>query len=619
MTGSYGNILRVNLSEGSTSALRIGEDEAKKYLGGAGLATRILWDETKSDTQPLSPESPLIFMTGPLTGTAVPSSSRHIVAGISPLTGILGQAHSGGKWADEFRRTGWDGIIIKGKAPRPAYLWLHDGKAEIRDASHLWGKDTYEVDELLKKETDDKACVATIGVAGERLVRISCIINDGKEGRAAARCGLGALMGSKRLKAIVVRGTLPVRIYGEEALAENIARVYSLNPSTPKNDQNMVEREIGAFKTILKKGGAPIRNWQQGTFEAGQAIPEKLRDTVSHYCRRCPYSCSESKSTGQGERYMVYEHWAPLGTNCLIDNVEALQKAYVLCNRYGLDCISTGGVIAFAMECYEKGLLPRKNVRDTALSWGSSDGMLEMVRQIGEREGLGELLGDGVRQAAERIGGIAHEYAIHVKGLELPAHDPRAANGLAIAYATGSLGATHTEATHSFLLEGYVHLEDGARLQALIEDIGYSRQMDRFETVGKGELISKLQDLGNRLNSLGVCCFLLSKGRVTSSQFLEILNNVTGWGLSSSEYMKAGERISNLRRMFNVRRGISRKDDTLPARILTRKREDGGAADNLPHLGLMLNEYYRYRGWSEEGIPTRDKLIELGLGEILFT
>jgi len=609
--GYTGKIVRADLTTGEINYESLDEDTLRKYIGGVGLAAEILWDETAPNTEPLSPESPLIFMTGPLTGSIVPSSSRYIVAGLSPLTGIWGQAHSGGNWADELRHAGFDGVVVTGESRHPVYLWFQDGRVEIRDAGHLWGKDTYEVAELLKEETDDKASTACIGPAGERLVRIACVMNDGKLGRAAARCGLGALMGAKKLKAIVVRGTLPISFQDENRLKESVRRIYDFYPV--RKEEIAIDDHVAQLKKFLLVGGAPVKNWSEGTFEGGYKLAEELRKTKPLYCRRCPFDDLESKLTEDGERYMVWEAWAPLGTNCLIDNAEALQQAYTLCNKYGLDTISTGGVISFAMECFEKGLITKDDTGGIELTWGNHEAMVEMVRKIGEREGFGELLGDGVKRAAERIGGTAIEYAIHVKGLELPAHDPRAAMSRAVNYATASIGAAHIEATGASLIENY--LEGSIPLDS--PDLGYPVQLNRFTTEGKGVLAAKTQDFGCMIDSLAVCAFLSMHRHVPPSHFVELLNRATGWDMDLNEFMLTGERIFNLKRMFNVRRGISRKDDTLPPRILTHKRGEGGAAESLPFLGAMLSEYYSYRGWSEEGIPTREKLTQLGLKECL--
>ncbi len=612
LKGYNRKILRLDLTAGDISYEYLDEPTARKYIGGVGLAAKMLWDETTPNTDPLSPENELIFMTGPLTGSILPKSSRYIIAGISPLTGIWGQAHSGGSFADELRHAGLDGIVVKGRASKPVYLWLHNQKAEIRDAAHIWGKDTYEVAELLKPETDRKASVACIGVAGERLVRIAGVINDGKQGRAAARCGLGAVMGSKRLKAIAVRGTLPLSFYDEEKLKESAQKIISL--CKPKKPEERLSHDISIFKNFFVYGRVPVKNWTEGSFDDGYVYPETMRKAEPLHCAHCPDSCLESYQTTGGERHMVWEAWGPLGTNCFIANPEALQYVYTLCNKYGIDAISTGAIISFAMECFEKGLISKKDTDGIELTWGNHRSMIEMVRNIGERKGFGELLGEGVRRAAERIGGNASEYAMHVKSLEFPAHDPRALASHALGYATGSIGAAHMEHISADALENWMELAQ----PRTSPELGFPVALGRFDVEGKGKLVAKTQDFGCLLDSITVCLFLTLFHWIQPSHYLPLLNSATGWDMELDEFMLAGERIFNLKRMFSVRRGISRKDDTLPPRILTHRLTTGGTRGNLFHLGLMLNEYYSVRGWSEEGIPTREKLAELGLEQCLY-
>jgi aldehyde:ferredoxin oxidoreductase len=614
LKGYTGNIVHADLTTGKISYERINENTARRYIGGVGLAARMLWDDTTGDTDPLSSENPLIFMTGPLTGSAVPKSSRYIVAAISPLTSIWGQAHSGGSWADEIRHAGFDGIVVKGQSSRPVYLWLHNQKAEIRDAKHLWGKDTYEVADLLQRETDDKASVACIGRAGERLVKLAAIMNDGKQGRAAARCGLGAVMGSKKLKAIVVKGTLPLSFYDEEKIKESAQKI--LNAYPLKKPEEMLEEDVSILYNFLKFGRVPVKNWSEGVFEPTSVYIEDLRNSKPLYCKRCPYSCMESRQTASGERHMVWEAWGPLGTNCLIANPEALQEAYTICNKYGMDSISVGAVVAFAMECFEKGLITKDDTGGIELTWGNHQAMLEMVRKIGEREGFGELLGEGVRRAAERIGGIASEYAMNVKGLEFPAHDPRSLAGYSLGYATGSIGAAHMEAQGADMLENVYDAELFSPRTS--PELGFPTVLNRFDAKGKGVMVAKTQDFGCLLDSLTICLFLSLAQWVQPSQYVELLNSATGWDMDLNEFLLIGERIFNLKRMFSARRGISRKDDILPARILTHKLTSGGTEGNMPHLGLMLNEYYTCRGWSEEGIPTKERLAKLGLKECVL-
>lgn len=618
MTVGYNaQILWVDLTKGRIEVREPGEEVMRKYIGGAGLAAKILWEETSADTEPFAPENPLIFMTGPLTGV-VQQSSRHIVAGLSPLTNIWGRAHSGGSWADKLRRSGFMGVVIKGKARKPVYLRIYNGEAEIGDASSLWGLDTYEVEKRLKGRSEGKVSVATIGRAGERLVRFAAIMNDGKKGRAAARCGLGALMGSKKLKAVVVGGSQENPVFDRTRLKECSKKIYQACPRKKQTD--VIEDYVDEIKVAFQNGAVPVKNWQGGVFDPGEKFAESLRGARMGFCSLCPFSDTESMYNDNGERHILWEHWGPVGTSCLIDNVEALQESFSLCQRYGLDCISTGGVVALAMECYEKGLISKKETGGMDLTWGNHQAMVELVKQIGERDGFGRLLGEGVRRAAEQIGGTACEYAIHVKGLELPMHDPRMAAGLAVQYATGSIGATHSEAQlSSYFIEDYLYVnpEEEQGLLDVLQEFGYPARVDRFETKGKGEMVGKMQNFGAVLNSLVVCSFMLEYQRVRPSAFIELLNSVTGWDMDYHECMKTGERICNLTRMFNVRRGISRKDDTLPARILTCKRMAGTNPEYLPHLGAMLSEYYEYKGWSEEGIPTTEKLEELDLQQCL--
>ncbi len=612
LKGYTGKIAYVDLTTGKISYEPLDEDMARKYIGGAGLAAKILWDETTRQTEAISPENRLILMTGPLTGTMVPSSCRYILAGISPLTNIWGKASSGGSVADELRHAGFDGVVVKGQSSRPVYLWLHNQKAEIRDAGHIWGKDTYEVTDLIRKETHEKAGVACIGPAGERLVKFAGVINDGREGKAAARCGLGALMGAKKLKAIVARGTLPLSFYDEEKLRASVQAILRSDP--PKKHPEMGSRE-SSVELLYSTGRVPLKNWSEGTFEPGKVYckPIPVMDSKDWYCKHCPYGCSHNFVSEVGERYAPWEAWAPLGTNCLIANREAVQRAFSLCQRYGLDSISTGAVIAFAMECFEKGLITKNDTDGIELTWGNHEAMIEMVRKIGEREGFGELLGEGVRRAAERIGGIASEYAMHVKGLEVAAHNPRTTPTWALRYATGTIGAAHMEPQGAEELEGV-----GRRPFATCPELGYPVLLERFEEKGKGVLTAKTQNLGVLLDSLTICIFRRLGGEVMRpSLYLDLLNSVTGLDMPLDEFMLTGERIFNLIRMFSVRSGISRKDDILPLRFLTHKLTTGGTQGYIPHLGLMLNEYYSFRGWSEEGIPTRERLIKLGLEECL--
>jgi len=611
--GYVGKILRIDLSKRKVLQWVADESLLKRFIGGSGLAAKILFDETRPDIDPFDPENPLIFMTGPVTATKVPLSGRYQVVSKSPLTGIYGESDSGGSWGPELKKAGFDGIIISGHASKPIYVWISDGNVELRDADHLWGMDTYETDQAIKDETDKRAVVSCIGPAGEKLARIAGIICDGKHGRAAGRCGLGAVMGSKHLKAIAVRGTKQVEVAYPEALEDSVKEIA---PSIVENAKNMHDYGTsGGMTTMEYLGDLPIKNWLLGSWEEGA---EKLsgqtmaRTILSgrYYCSGCIIGCGREVSFESDKYGRVegagpeYETLAMIGANCLIDDLEAVAKANELCNRYGLDTISTGAAVAFAMEAYEHGLIKDKEVERICLTWGNADALLSMIEKIGRREGsLGWLLGEGVKRASEKIGKVSAEFAIHVKGLELPAHDPRAYYSQGLSYATSNRGACHLQSL-SHVFERSVTLPE----------LGFPEIQERHSLNRKDELVTKAQNLMCMFDSLKICKFILFGG-VKPSLLVKWLNWVTGWNMDLEEFMRTGERIYNLKRLYNVREGISRKDDTLPPRILVHKRGEGGSADNLPHLGEMLSRYYRYRGWDELGIPSKEKIEELELGE----
>ncbi|MFC2047837.1 aldehyde ferredoxin oxidoreductase family protein [Chloroflexota bacterium] len=618
-------ILRVDLSEGTIAIEELDEKTLRSYIGGSGLAAKIIWDETTADTEPLSEENVLTFMIGPLTGTPVPMGNRYSVAAISPLTGIWGEAHAGGTWGYTLGHTPYMGIVFKGQAKRPVYLWIDDAEAKIVEASHLWGKDTYEVDELLKRDRGEKVSTLSIGRAGEKLVKLACVMSDGRGARAAGRCGLGAVMGSKKLKAIAVRGTKRPPVYEENKLRESIRRHF---PKT-FDPKGFKEGKYDNWASLPDR--CCVKNWTLGKFDGfGYKVVEiEKKGQPTWYCSGCPVSCSTSLML-EGQRHFHGEFTIPFGSNCLIDNMDALVKAYRMCNRYGLDTISTGSVIALAMELYEKGLITEEDVEGTDLRWGNAEAMLETLRKIGEREGFGELLGQGVRALAQRVGGMAPEYAMHVKGLEFAKDDPRCYNSYAIQYATANRGADHLGGivltkTHPDFWGKHAELYSLSYPER--EDV-LQAQKDPFASRGKGRLAVWSQDFNDLFDALGVCVRLSQTHSwirepiepfvgIRVEQYAEWLSYITGWDMDVKEILKAGERIFNLKRAINIRRGIRGKDDTLPRRMLIRKKGgEGPRAENLPHLGLMINEYYACRGWDEDGIPTKDKLVELGLGDL---
>ena len=609
--GYVGKILHIDLSSSTGYIDQFKEEWASQFIGGSGLGAKFLYEMTDERTDPLGPKNPLIFMTGPFTGTTVPLSGRHAVVSRSPLTGIFGESDVGGTWGANLKKAGFDGIIITGKSENPVYLWVHDGEWEIRTASHLWGQDTYQVDTMLRGETQGKAVVSSIGQAGENQVLLATIMTDGKDARAAGRCGIGAVMGSKNLKAIVVYGTRNVSIYDPESVGR-LPKEYGVQIN--KNAEIFGKfGTAGAVAPLEGIGVLPLQNWKfAGRWEesakkiSGFTMAETVL-TGRYFCDACILGCGRKIKISTGPYAGVdgagpeYETLALLGSNCLIDNLEALCFANELCNRFGLDTMSTGGTIAFGMEAYEKGLINREDTGGIELRWGSVDSMIEMIKMIAQKKGFGEVLGKGVKKASEILGKNSIEFAMHIKGLELPGHDPRAYNGGALGYATSSRGACH--------LAGFTHVFERV-LKA--PEIGISEPLDRFQVEGKGILAAKTQNLMGMMDSLKLCKFILVGG-ITVTHIVKWFHDVTGKEMMIDEFMKTGERIFNLKRLYNVRLGISRKDDFLPFRSLTLKRIGKGLTANLPPIGQMLSEYYEYRGWSEDGIPTPEKLKELGL------
>jgi aldehyde:ferredoxin oxidoreductase len=611
LKGYIGRLLHVNLSNSKVHVENLNEEWARQFIGGSGLGAKFLYEMTDERTDPLSPENPLIFMTGPFTGTSVPLSGRHAVVCRSPLTGIFGESDVGGSWGANLKRAGFDGIIVTGRSERPVYLWLHDGRWEIRDASHLWGKDTYEIDPILKGETHEKAVVSTIGQAGENLIFLAAIMTDGKDGRAAGRCGMGAVMGSKNLKAIVVYGTGNVSVHDPESVAR-LPKDYA--PLINKNAENFRKYGTsGGLSAFEAMGTLPLQNWKfVGRWEesAEKINGFTMSETVltgRYYCDACILGCGRKVKVEKGPYAGVegagpeYETLGLLGSSCLVDDLEALCFANELCNRFGLDTISTGGAIAFGMEAYEKGLIDREDTGGIELQWGNAEALIGMIRMIAQKKGIGETLGKGVKRASEELGKNSVEFAMHVKGLELPAHDPRGYNAGAVAFATSARGACH--------LSGLSHTYE--RLLKSPE-IGVPEVLDRFKVEGKGILAAKTQNVMGMMDSLKLCKFILFGG-VTLTDIVKWYRDVTGREMTIDEFVKTGERIFNLKRLYNVRLGISRKDDFLPFRSLTFKRMGKGLTPNLPPLGQMLGEYYEYRGWSEDGIPTPEKIRDLGL------
>ena len=601
----------MDLGAGTLRFESISEADVRRYLLGSGLAARIYYQEMDPGLDPLHPDSPLLAMNGLLTGTFSPTGCRSSWCGSSPLTGIWNEANMGGHWGAELRFAGLDGLIVTGRAAEPVYLWIHDGQAEIRPAGHLWGLEHFDVFERLRGETDPKAQVACIGPAGENLVRLAGVMQGGQEhARSGARGGMGALLGSKNLKAIVVRGSDRPQYPDPKAFQ---AFVKQINAFIKDNSVGMSQLGTpgGIIGTELT-GDLPLKNWSEGSWKeetariSGQRIAETIFARHTH-CFACPIGCGKTVKIDDGPYAGVYGHGpeyetlAGFGGNCQCDDLNAIARMNDLCNRYGLDTISTSAALAFAMEAYEKGLLSREEAGGLDLTWGNAPAMIEAVGQIARREGVGEILADGVRAAAARLGPEAEAFAVHVKGMEMPYHDPRAFVSMAPSYATAVRGACHLEGLSYWA--GY-----GVRWPGWYEPETY----DPHDSTGQGKVAVDFQNYVGVYNPLGLCKFII-KATITPGNIAELVNAALGWDWTAADVVETGERLFNLKRLIDLRLGVTVADDTLPRRLLAEPRPSGGAAGVLPDLPAMLEEYYRVRGWDADGTPGAERLAALNV------
>ncbi len=607
--GYNGVLLQVDLSSRRMVKRPITADLAERCIGGVGFAAALLHEMLPAATDPLAPEAPLFFMTGPLTGTMVPWSGRHCVAGLSPLTGIWGEAFAGGTWAAALKKAGIDGLIITGRSEQPVFLKIADGSATIEDATALQGLDTIATEAAIRKRCGDAFRIAAIGPAGERLVRFACIMSDGPAARAAGRCGLGASMGSKNLKALAVAGAGPVAVARPDLLSRSIR---DFLPPMIKSPEHCRAKAASVFTMFVRDGRHGVNNWRDGELPGfEEAMLKEICDHAVHerpyQCAGCPTGCVESNVDAGGRRLNVWESLAPLGSQCGITDMATVQQAYDLCNRQGIDSISAGGVLSFAMECFSEGLITLKDTDGIALNFGNGRAALAMLEKICRLEGFGAVLAGGVRKAAARIGKGAERFAIEVKGLEAPAHDPRAHNFLALAYATDTRGANHTGAADPGT--------DGFDLMDM--------QAVRFEASGTGQTVARGQNYATVLNSLVLCAFSHAGyaqyysadgfSGVTARQVVEWLNLATGMEHDFASLMLAGERIYNLKHLVNLRQGFGASADRLHERFSKSRRGHGPAADHLPPVEAMLADYYAARGWQADAMLTEEKIRELGI------
>ena len=603
MKGYHGRILEIDLSTRKMADLSLSEDFLKKYIGGATLAAALVWDRMKKRTDPLAPENPLIFATGPFTGTPLPMVSRYAVGGISPLTGFWGEATSGGRFPFRLKGSGWDGLLVTGKADKPVYLYLKEGKAEIRDATGLWGNDSYQTQKAIKDELKDESIsVACIGSGGEKRIKYAAIMND--SGRAAGRCGLGALMGSKNLKAVAASGNLRPELSNPEKVRD-LARqaVAQING----NLVSVAFREYGTMMytdMAMTLGDAPAKYFTKDVFPVSKVTGQALRQayTVRNYaCLGCPIGCGRELvdfKPGLNVDGPEYETAVGFGPLCMNTNLDSIVRANHLCNCHGIDTISAAVSIAYAFYLYELGVLTKKQV-GFELPWGDSEAIIKLVEMIVAQEGIGQILSQGTLAMAKEFGRDADE-AAQVKGLEMPMHDGRAFHGMALSYATGPRGACHLKGDYYNVDLGNLVLE-----YMILPS-------ERLSSEGKSDGVAKFQSLKDLFDSLTLCKF----APLTPTQLCEMLNSITGWEYGAKELLAAGDRSINLKRAISNQLGLTRAHDKLPG-ICSAALDEGSTAGVEPDLEKMLKGYYQFRGWDwETGRPTKAKLLELGLNQV---
>ncbi len=583
MQGYCGKILRVSLSDKEVKIEPLNNKMMDTFIGGKGFGAKMLYEEVKPGIDPLGPENKLMIATGPFTGTAAPTANRYGVYFKSPLTGLFGESYSGGFFAPEMKRAGYDIIAVEGKSRSPVYLQIRDDSVELVGAQHLCGLDTRDTEEAIRKEMgDERIQVACIGPGGENLVRFACICNGWRQ---AGRCGAGAVMGSKKLKAIAIRGSRKVEVANKNGLISLTKEIVRRIPKdlglTRYGTPTMVnmENELGTF---------PTRYWHKGSFDASDKINAETmaKEIVSEHrgCWGCTIRCgklsviTEGKYAGTMVEGPDYETINAFGGLCEIGDIKAIAKANELCDRVGIDTMTTGNVIALAMDAYEAGRLKT----DFPIKFGDPNIVLSLIEKIAMRKGIGQVLAEGVKKAAEELD--LEDLAIHVKGLEPPGYDPRGLKGAGLSYVTSTRGGCHNRAS-VYALES-------------------RGQVDRFAVEGKAGLVVDWEEKLALLDSLIICNFM--RGRVSWEELVKLYEAVTGRIKSEEVLRVAAQRMINLARSFNVREGISKKDDVLPKRFMEEPFSEGNSAGiviSQDELEKMLTEYYSLRGWDEQGIP----------------
>lgn len=591
MNGWMNKVLKINLSNNEKTEIKIDNKTKREFLGGRGLGVKLFTELSSPEIDAFDPRNPLIFMTGPLTGTVL-TAGRFQVISRSPLTNTINDSSSGGMFGVSLKKAGYDGLVFVGKSEKPVYAYATENGVEIRDAENLWRKNTHETRDLISKQVNPKATITCIGQAGENRVLYAALMND--KDRATGRGGLGAVMGSKNLKALAAYGNKEIQIDKPKklnAFKKTLHRLVKKNSITGKLLPTLGTSVL--VNAINSHGMFPTKNFQKGVFNDAEGISgEKIAENIlkkQSACYKCPIACGRStevdNKVGEGPEYeSVWAFGAQLG----VSDLKAVTKANYICNEMGIDTISAGSTIGCAMELSEQGLFPEK------INWGDADRVLELVEEIGLNKGIGKELALGSKRLAEKYG--KPEVAMQVKGMELPAYDPRGAQGQALSYATSNRGGCHMRA---YMIGP--------------EILGEPVFVDRFATAGKAKLVCLYQDISAFVDSTILCRFL--QFAIGIDNFAKIVNLVTGLDLSGEDAIQIGTRIYNLERSYNTQAGFTSKDDTLPERFLKEELQEGPSRNKVVQLGKMLAEYYECRGWDDNGKPTKNKLSELNLSQ----
>jgi len=619
--GYAGKQLRISLNNRKVTVENIDPKVLRRYLGGTGYAARILYDELKKGIDPLSKANKLIFATSPLSLNRIPGGGSVMVCFKSPLTNAWSESRCGTDFGPDLKRAGYDALIIEDRSEKPVYIVINDDDIEIKPAEHLTGKSISEKMKMIREQLDDqKISVMCIGPAGEKLVKIAVAMSDQ---RAAGRCGVGAVMGSKNLIGIAVKGSKEVRVAQPEKLKEAIKKAMK---AVRENEVAAGFKEHGTTGEMVPNDAAgdwPTKNWHSNHWGKAEKIYDEFYNNKlikNHGCYRgCPIACGRIAEVKEG-KYKTpvhegseYESLSAFTAFVLNDNIDAAIHATYLCNEYGIDTISAGAITAFAMECYEHGVIEKKDIGDLDLSWGNPDALPELVRLISMREGIGDILAEGVKTASEKLGKGSEEFAIHGKGLEAPAHDARSGKALAVTYGTANRGMCHIHP-----LEGMAY--DSGKFDFGMVKYGLPdpNTVHRWDEKGKGKSVKILQDGLIVPDILSTCKFFLYAG-LNIDNYADMLSALTGWEIDGWELLKVGERVTNLQRLFNMREGFDRNDDLIPERV--RKIPSFGIYKDEQRCAIkdyegMLNEYYETRGWDLiTGKPSKNKLRELGLEE----